>query len=91
MKLTDLLKLLLHWSDFENPNTLANYTSQTQPLVSAFIYGTKKTREKEDAIFDALTNDISAEELLSAIELIKTVRQGIIERDQFLWFMPDVS
>lgn len=84
MTLSDLIAKLFEYSEFTSCNSLANYTEQTQPFTDAFINGTKAAREKEDLLFDALTNDISADEFVSAIELIKTVRRNQIDREQFL-------
>lgn len=84
MRLSDLIKELLNRSEFTSINSLAEYTGQTQPFTDAFVNSTKAAREKEDLIFDALTNDISVEELLHAIDLIKSIRAKEIEREQII-------
>jgi hypothetical protein len=84
MKLTDLITQLFKSSEFDFSNSLANHTGQTQPFTDAFLKGSKGAREKEDILFHALTSDISVEELLSAIDLIRKVRHTQIERGQFI-------
>lgn len=84
MKLTKLIKKLFQKSKFENPSTLANYTNQTQPFVANWLNGTKESRRKEDELFEELTNDISVEELIAAIDLIQNVRAAQIEKEQIL-------
>jgi len=80
--LSNLITKLFKASEFAPfADSLAKHTGQTQPFTAAFLKGTKAAREKEDLLFDALTNDISADELLTAIELIKTVRAQQIERE----------
>lgn len=84
MELSELIKKLYQQSEFTSVNSLAEYTNNTQPFTDAFVNSTKSARTKEDNIFDALTNDISADELIAAIELIKQVRLKAIEKEQML-------
>lgn len=84
MKLSKLIKYLFDASEFTTPNSLASTTNQTQPFTDAFINSTKASREKEDALFHALTSDVSVDEVLAAIELIRSIRANQIEADQFL-------
>ena len=84
MHLSDVINELFKASEFTSSNSLASTTQQTQPFTDAFLKGTKAAREKEDILFHALTKDISVKELLSAIDLIRKVRESQIEREQFL-------
>ena len=82
MKLSTLIKELFNASEFTSPNSLANYTQQTQPFTDAFINSSKSSREKEDVLFEELTKDITVSELLSAIALIKHIKND--NSDRFL-------
>ena len=84
MKLSTLIKELFDASEFTSPNSLASATDQTQPFTDAFINSTKASREKEDALFEALTPGVSVDEVLAAIELIKSIKANMIEAEQFL-------
>lgn len=85
MKLSALLKKLFNASEFTSANSLAKYTNQTQPFVSGLLSEEKKdSMQKMDIVFAALTEGISTEEFLAALELVSTVRKMLIEKEQFL-------
>lgn len=85
MKLSDLFTQLFKASEFGEVNSLATYTGQTPPFVYGLLATDRKdSMEKMDIVFDALTPDVSAAELVAALELIKTVRLQQIEREQFI-------
>ena len=84
MTLTNLVKILFADSRFTSINELAVNTRQTFPFVAAFLSGEKESAKKADIVFDALTKDISAEELLAAIKLIRIVRIKQTEKEQML-------
>lgn len=75
MKLSELIQQLFEDSEFTSPNSLANYTGQTQPFVSRFITGNTEAMEKMDAVFEALTPGLTADELTKAIALVKAARR----------------
>ena len=86
MKLSDLFKQLFAASEFTSPNSLATYTGQTHPFVAGLLSEERKdSMEKMDVVFDALTPDVTADELIAALELIKIVRRQQIQREQFIW------
>lgn len=85
MKLSNLLITLFNASEFTSANSLATYTGQTQPFVSGLLSPDKKeSMEKMDVVFHALTEDVTVDEFMAALELVTTVRRNIIEKDQIL-------
>lgn len=85
MKLSDLLNDLFKASEFTSANSLAKHTNQTQPFVSGLLSSEKKeSMEKMDIVFEALTEGVSTDEFLAALELISTVRKQLIAKEQFI-------
>lgn len=85
MKLSGLLIQLFNASEFTSANSLAKYTNQTQPFVSGLLSEVKKEgMEKMDVVFEALTEGITTNEFLAALELVSTVRKMLIEKEQIL-------
>jgi len=84
MTLTQLIQALYTRSEYTNPSALAANTDNTQPFAANFIEGSKEARQKEDRIFAALTEGVTVDMVLAALDLIKEVRRQQIENDQFL-------
>lgn len=85
MKLSTLLQSLFTASEFTSPNSLAVATGQTQPFVAGLLSPEKKdSMEKMDRVFDALTKDVTPDEMLAALELIRAVKRNMIAQEQIL-------
>jgi hypothetical protein len=84
MTLTELINELYNRSEFTNPSTLAAATDNTQPFAANFIEGSKAARKKEDRIFDALTEGVTVEMIIAALDLIEAIKQQQIEDEQML-------
>lgn len=84
MKLSDLLSDLFKASEFTSANSLAKYTNQTQPFVSGLLSEKKESMEKMDVVFEALTEGVTTDEFLAALQLVSTVRRQMIAKEQFL-------
>lgn len=84
MNLTELITELYTRSEYTNPTTLAAATDNTQPFAANFIDGSKAAREKEDRIFEALTEGVTVEMIIAALDLIEAIKKQQIENDQIL-------
>jgi len=84
MKLSSLISTLYIRSEYTNPSALAAATDNTQPFTANFVEGTKAAREKEDRIFEVLTEGVTVEMIISALDLIEEVKKQQIENDQIL-------
>jgi len=84
MTLTELVEELYTRSEYTNPSSLAAATDNTQPFAANFIEGSKAAREKEDRIFDALTEGITVEMIIAALDLIEAIKKQQIKDEQIL-------
>lgn len=75
MKFTELIQILYKASEFKTPNSLARASGQTRPFTFRLLQGTK-TMHKIDSIFEALSPDITAAELISAIEFLRKIKKN---------------
>lgn len=84
MTLTNLISELYNRSEYTNPSSLAAATENTQPFAANFIEGSKTAREKEDRIFDALTEGVTVEMIIAALDLIEAIKKQQIANEQIL-------
>lgn len=84
MTLSELITALYTRSEYTNPTSLAAATGNTQPFTANFIEGSKAAREKENQLFEAITEGITAEMVIAAIDLIESIKKQQIENDQML-------
>ncbi len=84
MKLSALKKELHIRSRFRSIGTLAVATGQTKPTAKAFIESTKEISKKEDAMFEAITPDLTVDDFFEVIDRIREEKMNKIEREQFL-------
>jgi hypothetical protein len=83
MKLSSVLKKLYEESEFTSVGSLSDKTGIGKGFIDRAFAG-KNTTEKLDILFHELTKELTKENLICAIDLIKSVKKSQIEQDQLI-------
>ena len=83
MKISELLKELYKQSDFTSVGSLAEELGLQKSLIDRVFAG-KNTTENIDKLSSELLKDITTEELLLAIEMIRKIKTELKNQDQFI-------
>ena len=83
MKVSELLKKMYQQSELTSVSSFAKATGVDKGFIDRALAG-KNTVEKLDVLLEELTKDLTVDDLLLAIQLVRQVKMNQIAQDQIL-------